>query len=125
VIRLPSIALALTLGCAHTPDVHDAIDGGQIALGFIRESAKPLEEIHHAATDAAIAYCRALADDTAESRRECLERVGFSPKQIDEYETALEAVSKAYDAIAESLDAIEKAWPVLERLKERAEALPK
>lgn len=120
--RLLSIALVL-VGCAHAPDVHDAIDGGQIVLGFIRESARPLEQVSHDATDLAIAQCK--GDDSADRRRECLKRLGFGPKDMDEYEAALEDVAAAYDTIAKSLDALERAWPILERLKSRAEALQK
>ena len=115
-----SIAL-MAVGCAHAPDVHDAIDGGQLVLGFVRESAHPLEQVSHVATDLAIARCK--GNESADRRRECLEQLGFGPKDIEEYEAALEEVAAAYDAIAQSLDAIERAWPVLERLKSRAEAL--
>lgn len=118
--RLLPIALVL-VGCAHAPDVHDAIDSGQIVLGFIRESARPLEQVNHVATDAAIAHCK--GDDSAEARKACLEGIGFGPGDLEQYEKALEDVAAAYDAIAKSLDAIERAWPVLERLKSHAEAL--
>lgn len=120
--RLLPIAFVL-VGCAHAPDVHDAIDGGQIVLGFIREDARPLEQVNHVATDAAIARCK--GETTPEIRKACLERIGFGPADLEQYEKALEDVAAAYDAIAKSLDALERAWPVLERLKSRAEALEK
>lgn len=128
-VVLPILAvLACVLylvGCAHAPTVGDAMKGGQLAMGFVREASAELEPVHHAGTEAAIAYCklRLPAEYSEDEANACLAGVGFSPDQIAEHKAALEQLTKAYDSIAQGLAAIESAWPVLQRMVDRAKAV--
>lgn len=121
-----AILLALT-SCAHKPDVGDAVKGANLAMGFVREAADELDDVHQVGTEAAIAYCRATVREpaTEEQRTACLEKVGFSPAQIEEHRKALEQLRDAYDSIADALELVDTAWPILQRMAERAKAVPR
>ncbi len=131
-IILPIIAIVVACllafaGCAHKPDVGDAVKGANLALGFVREAADELEDVHKLGTEAAVAYCRATVREpaTEDQRTACLEKVGFSPAQIEQHRVALEQLRAAYDSIADALELVDDAWPILQRMVERAKAVPR
>lgn len=119
--------LTLLGGCAHQPDLGRAVEAGQLAMGVVRESTTVLEQAHHTATDAAIAYCRATVPPDADiaAREACLTKTGFSPAQIEQHQRALEKLGEAYDAIAAALELMAEAdqvlGPMLYRAKELAQ----
>lgn len=127
ILAIIAACLLAFAGCAHKPTIGDATKGAQLALGFVREAAAELEDAHALGTDAAIAYCRTKVREpaTEEQRTACLEGVGFSPAQIEEHRKALEQLRAAYDSIADALELVDEAWPVLQRMADRAKAVPR
>lgn len=107
------LALALTLLPACQPHgVERALDAANAALGATRVAVDEAADVHK---QLVIDATRACADElgatsTSAERKACLEKRGFSPEQIADFERALDKVAEGYDMIVEAMGLIEQGW---------------